>query len=277
MNRLTCAKLHVCGNDIVLIDADSCAVATDDPRWSAAARDLCDRHHGVGADQLVLARFVAPGDVSTRILNPDGSEAPLCGNALICLASEAVRRHGAVDVITIATAVGARHVRMTADGWYAVDLGQAQPRWDQLESVELERSGETVHVTRVDTGTAHAIVPVEDVDQVALADLGPWIERHPRFAPSTNVMFISRAAPDVIRLRPWERGGTGASLACGTGAGAAAFVTAARDGLRRARFTIECPGGTLRVALDDGRVELAGRAMRVFDALVDEGVGRALT
>ncbi len=245
------------GNDFVL------TLTPDGPPPSAEAlaREVCDRHRGIGADGLV---FVTPtaGAPGMEIYNADGSLAQMCGNAIRCVAALGQREalfQG--DRTEISTRSGLREVRILAspDPWVVeVDMGEPQV----LDGPEFLMLGEEVRpCATLSLGNPHRVVFVEDLDAAEVERHGPVLERrHPQ---GLNVEFVRVLGPDHLAVRVWERG-VGVTLACGTGA-CAALVAASMAGLTGRKARVDLPGGTLEVDWQaDGRVRLVGPARQIF-------------
>jgi len=226
-------KYHGLGNDfLVLLDLDGLH-----PVDGATARALCDRHRGVGADGLIR---VTEGP-TMELYNADGSRAEMSGNGIRCLALALVDAGlEAGPEIVVATDAGPR--RVVVDGNMAqVDMGTAAVEPGPGQSL------------LVDMGNPHAVIEVQDPDDV---DLGREARR---FGGEVNLEVVAAGpGPDELTMRVWERG-VGETLACGTGACAAA-VAAHTWGLVGRRVTIHQPGGAVQVDLTGPQIVLTGPA-----------------
>ncbi|MDQ3896076.1 MAG: diaminopimelate epimerase [Actinomycetota bacterium] len=228
-------KYHGLGNDfLVLLDlGDRCPVD------ASAVRALCDRHRGVGADGVIR---VTPGP-TMELFNADGSRAETSGNGIRCLAMAMVDAGLAGPRMTVHTDAGDRQVTVDEDGWVSVDMGMAKI------------DAKDVGLAFVDMGNPHTVVEVDDLTRLHIAKRAA--EWHGR-----NVEFVVVGpAPDELSLRVWERG-VGETLACGTGAcaaAAAAFVwgRVGRD------VTVKQPGGNATVRLESDTIVLSGPAEHV--------------
>ena len=247
------AKYHGLGNDfLVLIDREGRS-AVD----GATARALCDRHRGVGADGLVRATTPpdTEADVTMELWNADGGRAETSGNGLRCLARALVDT-GAVPgpVLTIATDAGLRRAVVHGDGTVTVDMGAGRILTDR----QMYGNTEGVWAHRfVDMGNPHLVLAVRALGGVDLEHAG---RRFERLSPGGLNVEVVEPGPgvDELTMRVWERG-VGETLACGSGACAAAI--ALRD-LKEVgdRVTVHQPGGDVRVELSDGAVSLTGPA-----------------
>jgi diaminopimelate epimerase len=258
-------KMHGLGNDFIVLDEREASLGLT----PAATRFLADRHRGIGADQVISLEPAPGADVFMRIRNPDGSEAGACGNATRCVASLVAAESGR-EAVTIRTIAGDLRVRRARDGLWTADMGLARLGW---QDVPLASAMDTLHLplargaladpAACSMGNPHATFFVADLDSVDVAALGPSLERDPIFPDRANIGFAQVLAPDHLRLVMWERG-AGMTLACGSGACAAA-VNAARRGLTGRRVRISLPGGDLGILWrDDGRVEMTGPVATSF-------------
>lgn len=268
-------KVHGLGNDFVLVYAPE---QTDLPAdLPALARKVCHRNFGIGADGLVILWPSDAADLRMQILNSDGSEAEMCGNAIRCVAIWAYRRSLVTgETLRVATPAGVMVPVVQ------VDEGQVnRVRVDMGEPV-LERSnipmtgpagrvvdepftvnGLDFRITTVSMGNPHCIIFVPSVGDIPLADWGPLIETHPDFPRKTNVEFVQVLGPDLLRMRVWERG-AGPTMACGTGACATA-VAAHLNGLTGRRVQVQLEAGALEIEWsENNHVYMTGPAEEVF-------------
>lgn len=268
-------KMHGCGNDFVLIaDPDGTIEVPSD-----LVRALCDRHRGVGADGVI--RLAPPRDHASDVCmdyrNADGGIAEMCGNGVRCVATYVFNR-GLLsgDVVRVGSRAGVKQVAVTArDGAgrvveTRVDMGAPVPTGVLTLQVPT-RDGHDVHQVRATTvsmGNPHAVIEVDDVDKVPVADWGRRIEHDPGFPDGTNVEFITIVGDDTVRGRIWERG-VGETLASGTGASAMA-VAAHLLGRTGREVRVEVPGGVLHAMWGAETLYIRGPAVEVFDADLDE-------
>ena len=271
--RLHFTKMHGAGNDFVVIDLRAGGPAPD----PALAARIADRHTGVGCDQiLVIEPPASPCAVASyRIFNADGSQAGQCGNGARCVAAWLVRDGAAPrGEFAIESPAGEHAVRWLADDCYEIDMGA--PRFapnrvpllgfpHERDEYELQVAGDNLRFGAVSMGNPHAVVEVGLVDVAPVERLGPALQQHPSFPESVNVGFVQVLGQDHARLRVYERG-AGETLACGSGACAAAVVLMRRGRLAR-QALVELPGGTLRIrwADDAAPVWMAGPTAFVFE------------
>ncbi len=254
-------KMHGAGNDFVVIDSRRReAVMTP-----ALARALGDRHRGVGFDQLAEIRDADQADFQLDFWNSDGSRAGACGNATRCVSDYVMTALGR-NAVSLVTARGGLAAVRRSDGRVSVNMGQPQRHWAE---VPLSHEVDVLHLPLMDDpvalgmGNPHCVFFVPDADRVDLARVGPIWEHDPLYPQRTNVEFVTLVGPDHLRMRVWERG-AGITLACGSGACAAA-VAAHLRGLTGRQVTLDMDGGTLEVDWRDDGVWLCGPVQHVFD------------
>jgi len=254
------------GNDFVVLDCTRAPFALA----RGQVRRLADRHFGVGCDQLLVVEkpTLAGCDFRYRIFNADGGEVEQCGNGARCFV-KFVHAKGLTDKreIRVETLGGVIVPRLEDDGEVSVDMGA--PRFASPLVETLEVGGARVEVAILSMGNPHAVQLVADVDAAPVATQGPLLERHARFAEGVNAGYAQILDRGSIRLRVWERG-AGETLACGTGACAAAVAGIAR-GLLASPVRVETRGGTLTVAWagGDNAVLMKGPARTVFEGSIE--------
>lgn len=241
------------GNDFILVDDPSVTIGPE------AARVLCDRHFGVGADGVLVVDRQRP--VARMIVwNADGSRPEMCGNGLRCVAGYLAPKERGL-ALTIATDSGDKHCNVAAgsnDFYVTVDMGAARMNGEIACTVD----GAEHRFVNVDVGNPHAIT-FADYDEAAIDRVGPAVAVAPD--GGTNVEFC-RVQADRIVVVVWERG-VGRTLACGTGACA---VAAAACETGRAAFNapihVALPGGELIITVTEGTraISMGGPARRVF-------------
>lgn len=258
-NTISFLKMHGAGNDFVVIDARHLALEIS----PAQASCIADRHKGIGCDQLIILRPSAEADVFMQILNSDGSESSSCGNATRCVASLLMEQTGKARA-TVQTRAGVLHAIQAENGEVIVDMGVARLAW---QDIPLAKPLNTLHLgigkeslqdpVGVSMGNPHAVFFVPDVSSVPLARLGPLLEHDPIFPERANIGVAQVLSPTELRLRVWERG-SGETLACGTGACAAAVAANRRD-LTGNKVRVHLPGGILTIEWkEDGHVMMQG-------------------
>lgn len=240
-------KMNGAGNDFIIVD--NRFFHFTDEELSALARRWCPRRVGVGADGL-LALSPAQDEehhFRMRYVNADGSLATMCGNGARCLARYARRAGIVADQLRFETDAGVFEARMPAEAEAAVRLFVPPPE-DYRPQLALASAIEGGPWHYVWTGTQHVVTFVDDVEAAPVADVGPRVRHDAALQPTgTNVNFVEVAAPDAVRVRTFEKGVEAETLACGTGALAAALVARLQDRLNAEMVQVHMPGGTLYV------------------------------
>lgn len=272
-HALRFSKMHGAGNDFVVIDLRGGVPVPD----GALCRALADRHTGVGCDQILTIEppRSAQAVASYGIWNADGSPARQCGNGARCVAAWLLRdgtAHG--DEFVVDSPVGAHAVGRLSDGRLRVAMGVPRfaPQDVPLRGFDAPQDSYAIaHADALFTfgavsmGNPHAVLEVDDVGSAPVATVGPLLQALPAFPESANVGFAQIESRRRVRLRVYERG-VGETLACGSGACAAAAVLMKR-GLIDRDVIITLPGGELQIAWprDDAPVTMAGPAAFVFE------------
>jgi len=262
-------KMNGAGNDFVLIDNRARKVRLS---RNQVVR-LCDRHRGVGADGVLLLVPSASGkaDWAWEFYNSDGSTGEMCGNGARCFSRFVERLTGVSGGLTFETEAGVITASFQGE---RVTVNLTPPGDLRLnQRLVLSVGTETIH--SISTGVPHAVLFVPDADRVMLEQLGPEIRHHPHFGPKgTNVNFAQRLGPNHIRVRTFERGVEGETLACGTGVTAAALIAARLHGFA-SPVKVQVQGGEeLAVTFKDeggefGEVRLSGPAEFVFEGRIE--------
>lgn len=273
--RLEFTKMHGLGNDFMVIDLVSQRLRLSPEQ----IRQLADRHFGVGFDQLLVVEPPETPDVDFcyRIFNADGSEVQQCGNGARCFARFVrERRLTRKDLLRVETASGVIELSIDDLGWVTVNMGAPKFAPDEIPFVAeaeslvypVQVNGQTVELSTVNMGNPHAVLLVDNVDTAAVETLGPALESHARFPERVNVGFLQVVDRHQARLRVFERG-TGETLACGTGACAAA-VAGIRRGLLDSPVKVTLPGGELEIrwAGPGEPVIMIGPTARVYDGVI---------
>lgn len=254
--------MHGLGNDFIIVDArlDAFSPEPDFIRWA------CDRHNGVGGDQLLVIEpaSLQGADAWMRIYNVDGTEAPTCLNATRCV-SWILLGETSADQIVLETLGGAITARRA--GAQGVSLKLRAPRWEwqhiplasAADTMALDLvSGPLMSPTAVNLGNPHLVCFVPKRDAIDVPLWAPGLQNDPMLPEGANIGVAELVAPDRIRLVVWERPGI-LTQACGSGA-CAAVLAARRRGLTDARtVTVDMPGGLLHVRIhEDDSITLTG-------------------
>jgi diaminopimelate epimerase len=266
--------MHGLGNDYIYVNGFE--EQLDAP--SAVARAVSDRHFGIGGDGLILILPSTRADFRMRMFNADGSEAQMCGNGIRCLAKyvydHRLTRQTTIQVETLAGilelqlfvhagVVDKVRVKMGEPRLQRAQIPMQGPNGQVLQE-PLQVAGKTFEVTAVSMGNPHCIVFVDDPETCEVEYWGPRFEHHDAFPEGVNTEFVQVLDAQTFRMRVWERG-SGETLACGTGAAAAA-VACHLNGRTGRRVTAHLRGGSLELDWQaaDNQVYMTGPAVEVF-------------
>jgi diaminopimelate epimerase len=255
-------KMHGLGNDFVIVDARE----TRFDVTPALARAIADRRTGVGCDQLIRLEPSDGADLKMRIWNSDGGEVEACGNATRCV----VQLTGAGRIDSVGGLLEGKELGAEVE----VTIGEPRFGWDEIplaypmDTDALPLAWAVLdHPMAVNVGNPHLVFFVDDTQDVPLSDLGPRIEHDPAFPDRINVN-VAHVAGNDIYLKTWERG-AGLTLACGTGACAAA-VAAIKSKRAVSPINVTMPGGSLAIAWAPGEpIRMRGAATHVFEGELD--------
>lgn len=274
--KLKFTKMHGLGNDFVVIDAISQAIALNPEQ----IRFIANRHFGVGCDQLLLVEKPVSdnADFKYRIFNADGSEVAQCGNGARCFARFVRDKNLTTkDEIRVDTDAGQLVLQLNNDGLVTVNMGipRHTPAQIPLQATAEEKlyqltiDAVAVSFGAVSMGNPHAVLQVQDLNTAPVQELGAKLESHPFFPERANIGFMQIIDRNNINLRVFERG-AGETMACGSGA-CAAVVVGIEQGLLNSTVNVSLPGGNLNIHWQ-GRGEpvfMSGPAVCVFEGLID--------
>lgn len=255
-------KMQGIGNDYVYLDCTE-----GEPKDLASlARQMSDRHFGIGSDGLICACASNRADFRMRMFNADGSEGEMCGNGIRCL-GKFIYDKGLSDKteLTIETLAGLRTVTLhTTQGQVdSVTVDMGEPSIEPTRVLNIMDKNYTVYP--ISMGNPHAVVFEPGVDLLPLTELGPHFEHHHSFPNRTNTEFVEVLSRDCLKMRVWERG-SGETFACGTGA-CAVLVASVLSGQAERMATVRLLGGELSIRWDeqDNHVYMTGPAVTVFE------------
>lgn len=272
-------KMQGIGNDYVYVNCFEEKV--ENP--AAVSEFVSDRHFGIGSDGLVLIMKSDCADFRMRMFNADGSEAEMCGNATRCV-GKYVYDNGLTDKtdITLETKAGIKYLKLFAENGKVtrVTVNMGEPiLTPQLIPVDytgeefinkvISVDGAEYAITCVSMGNPHAVVYMDDIENLDIETLGPKFELHQIFPKRTNTEFVKVIDKNTVEMRVWERG-AGETLACGTGA-CAVLVASVLNGKCERKSTVRLIGGELTIEWreDDNCVYMTGPAEKVFDGEID--------
>lgn len=274
-------KMQGIGNDYVYVDCFQETVSNP----GEIAKFVSDRHFGIGSDGLILVKPSDVADCEMDMYNMDGSQGAMCGNGIRCVAKFAYDK-GIVNKknISVATKSGIKYLELTVKNGKVstVKVNMGSPvlnaktipvvsEKEQVINEPLEVDGSVYHITAVSMGNPHAIVYMDDVENLDIAKIGPLFENHIDFPDRINTEFVKVVDRHTLQMRVWERG-SGETLACGTGACAVA-VASTLNGLvdEDVPITVKLLGGDLEILWNrqENLVYMTGPATTVFEGEID--------
>lgn len=273
MNPIEFTKMHGLGNDFIFMHT----INPEHYDLSKLAITLCDRRLGIGADGIILVLPSEKADIRMRIINSDGSEANMCGNAIRCFAKY-VNENKLLDKekFTIETFAGTiiPELNITSGKVTSVRVDMGEPQLERAAipmtgpnnkviDEQLLVNGHNFSITSLLMGVPHTMVFVDDAEKIDVTGIGPQIEKHQSFPKGTNVNFVKVLNSGEIKIRTWERG-AGATLACGTGCCASAVASILNNKTAR-KVTVHVAVGSLLIEwAEDNHVYMTGPAETVF-------------
>jgi diaminopimelate epimerase len=259
MAGIPVSKAHAYGNDFLF--TPRAAAPADVPSFTRA---VCHRHHGIGADGLILYDLRERGATMT-LFNADGSASELSGNGLRCLAALVARAQGLEPgaTVTVDTDAGVKTLDLLDRRGDTCTFRAAMGAPTDVRQVQIPVLGETITASVLGMGNPQCVVLGTLPSADRFNKLGPALSTHGMFPAGTNVEFAHVEAPDRVRIVIWERG-VGPTTSSGTGASASAVAAAAHGGAAR-EVDVVAPGGTQRVEWREDGVYLTGWAAVVLE------------
>lgn len=261
-------KMHGIGNDAIIFDCLQHSIQNP----SHLARKLCNRHTGIGADQMILLLKSHKHDFTMRVYNADGSEAEMCGNGIRCLAryikDAGISSKRELVIDTLAGPRTLRHIGKLVE----VDMGEPIMKGKDIPANlsgrivnrPLKTESKEFRITCLSMGNPHCVTFHEDLNGIPVDRFGPLLENHNIFPRRANISFVNVLSRSEIHMRVWERG-AGETMGCGTAACAAA-VASVLNGYTDRKMTVVLPGGKLDAdwSTKDNHVYMRGPAETVF-------------
>lgn len=276
-------KMQGCGNDYVYVDGAKEQIPQE--KKAELVRRLSDRHFGIGGDGVIFINPSEEADFEMEMYNMDGSRSEMCGNGIRCVA-KFVYDKGLTDKTNISIISGGtvRYLELTVeDGKVStvkVNMGApilkaadipvvSEDEDGQVIAGKIDVDGQEYEMTCVSMGNPHAVVFMDDIENLEIEKIGPKFENHVRFPRRTNTEFVKVVSRDYVEMRVWERG-TGETLACGTGT-CATVVACILNGLTDDEVTVKLLGGNLKIKWDReaNLVYMTGPAVTVFEGEIE--------
>ncbi len=289
-------KMEGCGNDYVYINGISQTIPEDIK--PELVRKMSDRHFGIGGDGVIFINSSQIADFEMEMYNADGSRGEMCGNGIRCV-GKFVYDYGLTDQtqITVESFKKIKYLTLYPEGGFVkrvrVNMGPAILESSEIPVLYSEEEGralilddgskircavvdapleigdEIKRVTCVSMGNPHAVLFVDNTEDLPLNEIGPLYENHRRFPNRINTEFVQVIDEGHVRMRVWERG-SGETLACGTGC-CATGVACVLNGKTGDRIIVDVLGGSLEIEWDkkSNNVWMTGPARTVFEGSVD--------
>lgn len=276
-------KMHGCGNDYVYVDGAKEQIPTEDK--PELVRKLSDRHFGIGGDGVIFINPSDEADFEMEMYNMDGSRSEMCGNGIRCVA-KFVYDKGLTNKESISIISGGKvkyidlNIENGKVSTVKVNMGEPILRAADIPVVaenseghviaeKIEVGGDIYEMTCVSMGNPHAVVFMEEVENLEIEKIGPLFENHERFPRRTNTEFVRVIDRKNVEMRVWERG-TGETLACGTGT-CATVVACVLNGLTEDEVNVKVLGGLIKIKWDReaNLVYMTGPAATVFEGEVE--------
>ena len=276
-------KMQGLGNDYVYVNCFKETI--ENP--PEMAKKVSNRNFGIGSDGLIMINPSDVADFEMEMYNADGSRSEMCGNGIRCV-GKYVYDYGLTEKehISVETLAGIKYLDLTVEDGKVklvkVDMGSPElvpanipivADGDRVIDEPINVNGTEYRMTGVSMGNPHAVVYVEDVKGLDIETIGPAFENHERFPNRVNTEFVKVLDRNTVEMRVWERG-SGETMACGTGACAAAVAAMLSGCVSEGETAVELRGGRLFVTWDrtKNKVLLTGPAETVFEGTLAERI-----
>lgn len=252
-------KYQGAGNDFIMIDNRDGGFGLVNKEQ---IRLWCDRHFGIGADGLILLEKSEKADCFMNYYNSDGTVAEMCGNGVRCTAEFFLAETKSdKKELSIETRAGVKKVKKNDDDTFSVNMGA--PVFSSKDFPSTDLTLENVKFSFVSMGNPHAVGFVKGLSHIQIAEIGPKIENDKNFPNKINVELVEKVSDTNFKVKVWERG-SGATLACGSGA-CAVYAVIKKGQKSVGEITLEFPGGNLYISENEkGEITLRGLATFVF-------------
>ena len=273
-------KYQGAGNDFIIV-AEKDLIEKGIPEYGEFASQVCDRHFGIGADGLIILKYVASMPFMF-FFNGDGSQAPMCGNGIRCFSHYLVNNHLIEgDEFVVKTVPGDLTIRVNYDEEkddFTARVNMGKPIFNIKELINTEKEqflrekinidGKEIEISYIFMGTDHSVIFVNDFSDYDIDEIGKKIENYTDLFPKkVNVNFVKVYDRKRMEVITWERG-AGRTLACGTGATASA-VLAKTFGFVDDKVNVKVPGGQLVIEYEGGENDafMTGPSEKIAEGL----------
>jgi len=275
-------KYQACGNNFVIIDKEFSKKILFEKRGKLA-KFLCDRHFGIGADDILYLDSSSNADIRLKIFEAQGPEADMCGNGIRCVAAYLCEKLNKNDLI-IKTNDGTKHIKKIG-AKYQVNMGRLRVKMKDMKkyfiskfpdderllnkTIDFPEIGE-IKVSIVNSSEPHCVIFVKDVDKEDINKYGKNISENKQLFPygiNTNLMEV--IGSDLLKIRTYERGVFYETLACGTGATASAAVASILGKIKGNQIEVDVKGGKIEIEITEDALYMTGPALKVFEGVIN--------
>lgn len=259
-------KMHGLGNDYVLVDCTNNKNYISNP--STFSKNISNRNFGIGSDGLILIENSNLADFKMKIFNSDGSEAEMCGNGIRCVGKYVFdNKLTNKTSIKIETLAGIKDLELKVKNNKVYSVTACLGNFKIFDEFELNFENKTFVINPISVGNPHAVIFVNNLNDINITKYAPFIENHKVFSNKTNVEFVQIINSNHIKVKVWERG-AGTTLACGTGA-CASTIAAFNKKFIYKNPTVELPGGNLQTYIDEktNQIYMSGSATTVYSGI----------
>ncbi|MFH1823670.1 MAG: diaminopimelate epimerase [Candidatus Firestonebacteria bacterium] len=262
MRNLRFAKLSGAGNDYLVMDHRRKVIRNPE----LLAKEVCDRRRSIGADGLLLLERSKNADFKMRIINPDGSEAQMCGNGIRCIGLFAFLKKIADKKMVVETLSGLKYIEIKDIKNYYVKVNMGKPS-GLILSLKIKINSKIFNGYFVNTGVPHTVI---FNDKVSVKEMGRKIRFHKLFKPNgTNVNFVKVLSKNKIKVRTYERGVEDETHACGTGSTASAYISSITNKINFPTFVITFGGDVLKIDIDkEKNLYMSGKVKYICEGIL---------
>ena len=259
-------KMHGLGNDYVFVDCTNNKNSIINP--SVFSKNISNRNFGIGSDGLILIENSKVADFKIRIFNSDGSEAEMCGNGIRCVGKYIFdNKLTNKTLLKIETLSGIKALKLKLKNNKVFSVTVCMGNYKIFNEINLNIENKTFTITPISVGNPHAVIFINNLNDIDIHKYAPIIENHKIFSNKTNVEFVQIINSNHIKIKVWERG-SGLTLACGTGACASTIAAYNKKFIYKSP-SVELPGGILQTYIDEktNMIYLSGPATTVYSGI----------
>jgi len=275
-------KYQACGNDFVIIDTEFSKKIAFKKRGELA-KFFCDRHFGIGADDILYLEPSSNADIRLKIFEAQGPEADMCGNGIRCVAAYLCEKLNKSNLL-VETNDGVKYIKKIG-AKYQVNMGKLRVKMRDMKkysismfpsdeilldkTIDFPEIGE-IKVSIVNSSEPHCVIFMEDVDKEDIKKFGKNISENKKLFPyGINVNLVEVIGRNRLKIRTYERGVFYETLACGTGATASAAVASILGKIKGNQIEVIVKGGKIEIEITENDLYMTGPAMKVFEGIIN--------